>query len=476
MKITITPIALLTLLAANPTAARAADIAAWRGDGNGLYPDARTVTDWTDDARIEWETPLTERGNASPILVGGRLFFTAEPATLICADAASGKILWQQSNEYTDLIELAPGQAEEIEAAREKAREVQEKAAPLERELYREERRMRRDRDNAELAKRVEQLKSQLAELKGTDEGGEAMTKPPAHDTNGYASYTPVSDGKHVWACFGTGVVVCYDLEGKRIWHKRTETPDHDWGGASSPTLVDNKLIIRFRDYIALDPATGEEVWRTPSGGVTFNCPANFELDGKHYLYTARGELISASDGKKLPSQDFTLKAKPWAFFNTPSVIGNRIYTAHGSEGEEGEAHALEIPETAELLEKNGLGKVWSKQVSKNRYYSSPLVHDGIVYLISREYQMQALDAGTGEELYSERIRGFAGTAYPSLTLVGDVIFVGAEDGNAAFVQPGRSFTELARTKVDPYRSTPIFNGKWGYLRTHEKLRAFRAD
>jgi len=477
MKTTFVPLCLLAILTTQPTASRAAEIPSWRGDGNGLYPDARTITDWTDEARIEWETPLPERGNASPILVGGRLFFTAEPATLICADAATGKILWQKSNEYLDLIELAPGQAEEIEAAREMAREVEEKAAPLERELYREERRMRRDRDNAEVAERVGQLKSQLAELrKSAGPQAEQMKKPPAHDTNGYASYTPVSDGKHVWACFGTGVVVCYDFEGKRVWHQRGETPDHDWGGASSPTLVDNKLIVRFRDYVALDPATGEEVWRTPSGGVAFNCPANFELDGKSYLYTARGELIRAGDGKKLPSQDFTLTAKPWAFFNTPSVIGNRIYIAYGSEGEEGEAHALEIPATADLLEENGLKKVWSKQVSKNRYYSSPLVHEGIVYLITREYQMQALDAGTGEELYSERIRGFAGTAYPSLTLVGDVIFVGAEDGNAAFVKPGRSFTEIARTKVDPYRSTPIFNGKWSYLRTHENLRAFRAD
>lgn len=455
---------------------RAADIRSWRNDGNGLYPAAQAATDWADASRVKWETALPARGNGCPILVGGKLFFTAEPATLVCADAATGKILWQKSNEYTDLMEVTPGKSKDMEAAIAKAKEIEEKAAPLERELYREERRMRRNRDDAALGARVDELKKQIADLrKGAGPLADQMKKPSAHDTNGYSSYTPVSDGKHVWACFGTGVVVCYDLEGKRVWHKRTDSPDHDWGGASSPTLVDGKLIIRFSDHVALDPASGKELWRTPSTGVAFNCPANFKLDGKHYIFTARGELIRASDGKNLPSEDLKGIAKPFCFFNTPSIIGDRIYTAHGSEGEQGEANAFEIPKTAELLEKDGLKKLWHTQISKNRYYSSPLVHEGIVYLISREYQMQALDATSGEQIYSEKIKGFSGTAYPSLTLAGNTIFVGEENGGAAFVKPGRTFEEISRTKVDPYRSTPIFEGGLTYLRTQEKLLAIRA-
>ena len=454
----------------------AADVLSWRNDGNGLYPAAKAETDWAAASHVKWETALPAEGNGCPILVGGKLFFTAEPATLLCVDAASGKILWQKSNEYGDLSEIDPELSKETEAALAKAKEIEEKAAPLERELYREQRRMRRNGNDETLRARVDELKKQIAELK-KEAGPEvaAMQKPPTHNTNGYSSYTPVSDGKHVWACFGTGVVVCYDLEGKRAWHKRTDSPDHDWGGASSPTLVDGKLIIRFSDYVALDPASGKELWRTPSTGVAFNCPANFQIDGKHYLFTARGQLIRASDGKQLHSEHFIGTAKPWCFFNTPSVIGNRIFTAHGSEGQQGEAYAYEIPKTADQLEEEGLKKLWHIQIDKNRYYSSPLVHEGIVYLITREYQMQALDAATGDQIYSEKIKGFSGTAYPSLTLAGDVIFVGAEDGNAAFVKPGRKFEEISRTKVPPYRSTPIFEGELTYLRTHEKLLAIHS-
>jgi outer membrane protein assembly factor BamB len=476
MKTTIFSLQILIITGAQFASTRADDVRSWRNDGNGLYPAAQAETDWAAASRVKWETPLPAHGNGCPILVGGKLFFTAEPATLLCVDAATGRILWQKSNDYADLMEMAPAKSKELEAALAKAKEIEEKAAPLERELYREERRMRRNRNDENLRARVDELKKRIADLR-KEAGPQAavMSKPPAHDTNGYSSYTPVSDGKHVWACFGTGVVVCYDLDGKRVWHQRTDSPDHDWGGASSPTLVDGKLIIRFSDYVALDPASGKELWRIPSTGVAFNCPANFQLDGKHYLYTARGQLIRASDGKNLPSEDFIGIAKPWCFFNTPSVIGNRIFTAHGSEGQQGEAYAYEIPETSDQLEKEGLKKLWHKQINKNRYYSSPLVHEGIVYLITREYQMQALDAATGDPIYSEKIKGFTGTAYPSLTLAGDVIFVGAEDGNAAFVKPGRTFEEISRTKVAPYRSTPIFQGGLTYLRTHEKLLAIQS-
>ena len=64
------------------------------------------------------------------------------------------------------------------------------------------------------------------------------------------------------------------------------------------------------------------------------------------------------------------------------------------------------------------------------------------------------------------------GTAYPSLTLAGNAIFVGAEDGNAVFFKPGKTYEELSRPKATPYRATPLFDGTITCLRTHEALRA----
>lgn len=451
----------------------AGDIPSWRNGGNGLYPDAKPPLEDGSASESSWTTELSKRANASPILVGDRLFLTAEPASLICVDAKSGELLWQKSNGYTDLMELTPEMRAEIAAARERAEASEERARPLERELYRAERQLRRNRDDQELSARVEELKKELAALEGEPGplAGE-LKLPPAHDSNGYASYTPVSDGKHVWAVFGIGVAVCYDLEGGRVWGRRTDTPDHNWGGASSPTLVGDKLILRFSDYVALDPATGEEQWRTPSEGVVFNAPASFELEGEAFLLTPRGAVLRVADGKKIWSAGYKVEAKPWCFMNTPSIVDGHAYFAHGCEGEQGDAYCLELPDSVAELEESGLAQKWKVSVDRNRYYSSPLVHDGIVYLISREFVLQALGAESGEKFFEEKIRGFTGTAYPSLTLAGDAIFVGAEDGNFAFLKPGREYQEIKRAKVPGFRSTPIFADRTMFLRTQDDLRA----
>lgn len=456
--------------------ATAADIPSWRNGGNGLYPDATPPLEAGSAAASEWTTALPERANASPILVGDRLFLTAEPATLICVDAKSGKVLWQKSNEYTDLMELTPVKRKELDETQAMLKAVESKTGPLKRELYRAERRLRRNRDDQQLRARVEDLKKEVAAIEG--EAGPMAAEfqlPPAHDVNGYASYTPVSDGKHVWAAFGIGVAVCYDLEGNRVWGVRTDKPDHNWGGASSPTLVGDQLILRFSDYVALDPATGEEQWRTPSEGVVFNAPASFELEGEPLLLTPRGEVLRVADGKKLWSAGYQIDSKPWCFMNTPSIIDGHAYFAHGCEGEQGDAYCLELPGTIAELEKSGLEQKWKVSVDRNRYYSSPLVNDGIVYLISREFVLQALDAASGEKFYEEKIRGFTGTAYPSLTLAGEAIFVGAEDGQFAFLKSGREYEEITRTKVNGFRSTPIFAGDTMFLRTQDDLRAVAA-
>ncbi|MEM9238170.1 MAG: PQQ-binding-like beta-propeller repeat protein, partial [Verrucomicrobiota bacterium] len=401
-----------------------AEVLDWRNGGNGQYPEAKPAFDWKKE--VEWKTKLDSWSNASPILVDGKLFVTAEPATLICLDAKSGEVIWQKAN---DLGDLAGGGAGASDADKQRAAQVAEQSKPLERKLYRAERRLRRNADDAKLKAEVADLKKQIAELrKDLPKAAADLKRPPTNGTNGYSSYTPVSDGKHVWASFGMGVVVCYDLEGERIWHQRFEAPDHSWGGACSPRLVGDRLVVRFRDYHGLDPATGEKLWKTPSEGVVFNAAAYFDLEGKSFLITPRGELIRASDGKKVWSAGYKIESKSWSFHNTPSVIGNRVYFAHGVEGQQGDAYCLEIPSSVAKLEGEGLKQIWYTEVAKNRFYSSPLVIDGIVYLITRNYDLLALDAASGESFYEQKIKGLTGTAYPSLTRAGDVIVVGADD------------------------------------------------
>ena len=95
---------LWTLLPLGPLTA--ADWPSWRGpDGNQTSPETRFPTTWKwskDGARnIGWRTPLPEPGNASPIVVKGRVYVTqaledGKRRALLAFDRASGQEVWRQ--------------------------------------------------------------------------------------------------------------------------------------------------------------------------------------------------------------------------------------------------------------------------------------------------------------------------------------------------------------------------------------------
>ena len=110
--------------------------------------------------------------------------------------------------------------------------------------------------------------------------------------------------------------------------------------------------------------------------------------------------------------------------------------------------------------------------MENDRYYASPLIHDGLVYIITRENKITVLEAKTGKIVYTHEIKGGRGTAYPSMTLAGGKIYLGIDDGHMVIFKPGKKFEEIARHSVGPYRSTPLFTEKAAYLRTYESLQA----
>lgn len=468
---------LLTLAAfaiiGNATQLLRADVSSWRNGGNGIY-QASPPTQWDDPSNLLWKIDTPVWGNACPLLLGNRLIYTAEPASLICIDARNGEPLWEVTNGYEDVAQLSPEQRQRIDKARIQKVILEKELAPLRSQEYKLNRRFQRDKENDELRQQLRAVRREIADRqKALDPILKRFEKPKAHDTNGYASFTPVSDGKYIYSCNGLGIVTKHDLDGNRIWGKTMEKPDHGWGASASPMLVDGKLIIRFSDYTALDPETGDELWRVENP-IVFGAPASFELEGQWFLYSTRGELIRVADGKKLPSQDWTIDQKKFAFFNTNFVSGNRIYAAHGAAGIQGDIYCMEIPDTVAELETNGLTQVWHTIGSKERYYASPLEHEGLVYTFTMGQVFQVLDANTGDIVYSKKIPGRMNRTFPGLLLVDGMIYAGEEDGMAFFLQPGREYKEIARFNIGECRSSPIFHGDTAYLRTMEHVYAFR--
>ncbi len=460
-----------------------ADVASWRNGGNGEYPSSQPPLDWENN--ILWKVPLESWSNACPILVGDRLYFCQEPATLICVDSRTGETLWSRSNELMDVLNFTDEQkAQALELKNRDAEIGQEinRASNNERRLRRQS---NRDPENetlkasAEAAQaEIESLVAQRQELSDDSKLG-AIAYIPTHNTNGYSSFTPVSDGEKIFAAFGQGVLVAYDLDGNRLWSQRRERPndangDYGYGGSTSPILVDGKLIVRFSDYAAFDPETGEEIWTTPSEPV-YGTSIPFKVEGQTFLFTPRGEIIRVRDGNMLYTGLVALHPKhPWSTFNSPVIENGIIYTVRGFQYEttDGHAYAFRIPQDLDTLHATGLQQIWHKIVHETRYYSSPIIHEGLLYAIAQDYTLSVFEAATGATVYEHKVEGLRGHAYPSISLAGNTLFFASDQGTLVAMQPGREYKELARSQFDPFRSTPIFEDNTVYLRTYEHLQA----
>jgi outer membrane protein assembly factor BamB len=94
----------------------------------------------------------------------------------------------------------------------------------------------------------------------------------PTHGTNPYCAATPVTDGERVIASHGSAGVVCYDFEGKQLWHRDLGSFIHIWGTAASPVLYGDLVILNCgpgeRTFLlAMDKKTGKDIWKVEEHG-----------------------------------------------------------------------------------------------------------------------------------------------------------------------------------------------------------------
>jgi outer membrane protein assembly factor BamB len=109
----------------------------------------------------------------------------------------------------------------------------------------------------------------QLWKLEAKNIPGSTGQVPETTDDTGLAASSVTTNGKVVCAIFGTGDIICADLDGKKLWAKNIGVPDNPYGYASSLLIFGNLLIIQYDNHnaprvIALDLANGNERWSKP--------------------------------------------------------------------------------------------------------------------------------------------------------------------------------------------------------------------
>ena len=95
---------------------------------------------------------------------------------------------------------------------------------------------------------------------------GSPEKAPETTEDTGLAASSVATNGKQVCAIFGTGDLICTDMDGNRLWAKNLGVPDNHYGYASSLLTYGNLIIIQYDNrtnskVMALDIATGAERW-----------------------------------------------------------------------------------------------------------------------------------------------------------------------------------------------------------------------
>jgi outer membrane protein assembly factor BamB len=166
--------------------------------------------------------------------------------------------------------------------------------------------------------------------------------------------------------------------------------------------------------------------------------------------------MVRAEDGKVLASGLGSCGA------NSPVLHKGIVYYVRGA------ANAFRLPKS--VTEPIKVQALWKGNVKGGGYwFSSPVVHKGLFYAANDQGILTVLDAATGKRVYEERLN-LGGTTYPSISLASNRIYVSSDSGTTVVLEPRREYKELARNKLEPFRSSLVFDGKRVYVRTAKHL------
>src|SRR5436190_7525636 len=114
------------------------------------------------------------------------------------------------------------------------------------------------------------------------------------HAIGSPAQATAATDGRHVVSFFGSAGLFCYDRDGKELWRVPMGPFKTDFGAASSPLLVDGRVILN-QDFdsesclTSYDVKTGEPIWKADrlGFGTGYACPVIWTVGGKKQIVQA---------------------------------------------------------------------------------------------------------------------------------------------------------------------------------------------
>jgi outer membrane protein assembly factor BamB len=292
----------------------------------------------------------------------------------------------------------------------------------------------------------------------------------PAH---GYASHTPVSDGKNVYAFFGKSGVHAYDMDGKKLWEAEVgkESDPTKWGSSSSPIVYKDTVIVtasaESQSVIGFDKNSGEELWRQEAEGLDamWGTPNLVKVDGERTdLVMCVAKEIWGLDPESGKLRWYADALGGRHAYTSVIVDGKRVFAFNGADSG---SVAIDAGGEGDVSETN---TVWTGKRATARF-ASPVRHKDKIYVVAQNIVSQ-VDAETGKRLDQVRLKGvmrtsgrFGALDYPSPIVLGDNMFYLNSRGQMFVVSLGDKMKQLevnrVTTEPEVFRGTPaISNGR----------------
>ncbi len=268
---------------------------------------------------------------------------------------------------------------------------------------------------------------------------------------------------------------------GKLRWRKERDPLSHNY---STPIVrsVDNGsceiVVLGPNKLVAYDPRDGRECWtaKVPGGSIVstpvlhedvFVC-TNFAVDS----YPPFSEYLKTNDS------DGDGILEPGEFGRLDAVLTQAAKHAGDKDGRISEAEWIKAygdlsagvvgrpVVTALRVSTDPDGKTTTtpawEEFRNVPNVPSPLVYDGILYLVANGVIMTAVQPKSGEITKRARVAGLAGNCYASPVAADDKLFIVSEEGHTAVIQAGRNWEILSVGSLDDgcYATPALADGR----------------
>ena len=414
----------------------------WRGPfATGEAVNANPPTTWSKTENIRWKVPIPGLGHATPIIWKDRIYIQT---------AIQGEMVNPETTEEEN---------------------------PPEESQQRRRRGRRGDRNRP-----LPTFKYDLLALNRSDGSiawqktlRESKPHEGIHSTASFSSNSPITDGEHIYAYFGSRGLYCLDMAGNIKWekdigimHKR-----NSFGEGSCPMIHGNTIVI-LQDHegqsfiTALDKRTGDEIWKVDrEEPTTWTSPIVVDYDGKSQVIVpatnrtrsydlANGDLIWECGG-------LTSNVVP-----TPMYKDGHIYVLSGHRGNSIQSINLALA-SGNITGTKAV--VW--QYGRDTpYVPSALLSGDIIYFMKGyENILTAMDRNSGKVQYGpQRVQGVT-NVYASIVGAAGRLYIASRNGSVAVIKEGPEYEMLALNILDDsFNASPAIVGSELYLRGAQHL------